>query len=133
MPTCREVPPPLMRARRARSGPEGPARGPEGPARASVARPLYLKLLTRHTIKPGTRQAKKQHIKQSKSHIYIYHSIICTENALVQGLPHPSGANIRGGVICVTTDVGMLLWCLQLSITASQTVCRQHSICHRLR
>ena len=40
---------PALRARRARSGPEGPARGPEGPARASVARPLYLKLLTRKT------------------------------------------------------------------------------------
>ena len=37
---------PALRARRARSGPEGPARGPEGPVRASVARPLYLKLLT---------------------------------------------------------------------------------------
>ena len=43
---------PALRARRARSGPEGPARGPEGPARASVARPLYLKLLTRHTKCP---------------------------------------------------------------------------------
>ena len=51
-----------MRARRARSGPEGPARGPEGPARASVARPLYLKLLTRHALKPDTRQAKIPHI-----------------------------------------------------------------------
>ena len=40
---------PALRARRARSGPEGPARGPEGPARASVARPLYLKLMTRQT------------------------------------------------------------------------------------
>ena len=55
----------LLRARRARSGPKGPARGPEGPARASVARPLYLKLLTRHTIKPGTRQTKMPHIRQT--------------------------------------------------------------------
>ena len=78
---------PALRARRARSGPEGPARGPEGPARASVARPLYLKRLTRHAIKPDTRQAKMPHIRQIKSH--IYHSIICTENALVQGTTPP--------------------------------------------
>ena len=58
---------PAMRAQRARSGPEGPARGPEGPARASVARPLYLKLLTRHTIKPGTRQAKIHRLERQKS------------------------------------------------------------------
>ena len=37
-------------ARRACSGPEGPARGPEGPARASVARPLYLKLSTSYKM-----------------------------------------------------------------------------------
>ena len=56
---------PALRARMARSGPEGPALGPEGPARASVARPLYLKLLTRHTKCPlldrqntATRQTK---------------------------------------------------------------------------
>ena len=49
---------PALRARRARSRPQGPARGPEGPARASVARPLYLKLLTRHTKKMRTRQTK---------------------------------------------------------------------------
>ena len=56
---------PALRARRARSGPKGPARGIEGPARASVARPLYLKLLTRHTKCPrldrqntATRQTK---------------------------------------------------------------------------
>ena len=56
---------PILRARRARSGPEGPARGHEGPARASVARPLYLKLLTRYTIKPGTRQTIKLATRQT--------------------------------------------------------------------
>ena len=35
------------------SGREASTCGPEGPARASVARPLYLKLLTRHTINRG--------------------------------------------------------------------------------
>ena len=59
------------------SGPEGPARGPEGPARASVARPLYLKLLTRHTIKPVTIQAKILHIRQNQSH--IFHSVFCLD------------------------------------------------------
>ena len=95
------LPPPLvqmrarpLRARRARIGPKGPARGPEGPARASVARPLYLKLLTRHARKPTTRQAKIPNIRQIKGH--IYHSIICTENALVQGVTPPSSANVRG-------------------------------------
>ena len=58
---------PALRARRARSGPEGPTRGPEGPARASVARPLYLKLLTRHTIKPGTRQTKIQRLDRQNT------------------------------------------------------------------
>ena len=58
---------PALRARRAHSGPFGPACGPEGPARASVARPLYLKLLTRHTIKPGTRQAKIHRLDRQKS------------------------------------------------------------------
>ena len=76
-----------QRARRARSGPEGPARGPEGPARASVARPLYLKLLTRHTIKLGTKQAKMLHMRQTKSH--TYHSIICTEKSPVQDVTSP--------------------------------------------
>ena len=37
-------------------------------ARASVAIPLYLKLLTRQTIKPGTRQAKMPQIRQTNSH-----------------------------------------------------------------
>ena len=78
---------PALQARRARSGPEGPACGPEGPARASVARLLYLKLLTRQAIKPDTRHTKIPHIRQIKSH--IYHSIICTENALVQGVTLP--------------------------------------------
>ena len=32
-------------------------------ARASVARPLYLKLLTRQTIKPGIRQTNMPHIR----------------------------------------------------------------------
>ena len=58
---------PALRARRARSGPEGPARGPEGPARASVARPLYLKLLIRQTIGPNTRQTKIQRLDKQKS------------------------------------------------------------------
>ena len=56
---------PALWARRDRSGPEGPERRPEGPAMASVARPLYLKLLTRHTKCPrldrqntATRQTK---------------------------------------------------------------------------
>ena len=57
---------PALWARRARRGPEGPARGPEGPARASVARPLYLKLLTRQTINPGTRQAKMRGLDRQK-------------------------------------------------------------------
>ena len=58
---------PALRARRARSRPEGPARGPVGPVRASVARPLSLKLLTRHTINPNTRQTKIQRLDRQKS------------------------------------------------------------------
>ena len=46
-------------------------------ARASVARLLYLKLVTRHTRNPGTRQAKMRHIRPAMS--YMYHSIICSE------------------------------------------------------
>ena len=56
---------PALRARRARSWREAPARGPEGPARASVARPLYLKLLTRHKTKLGTRQTIKPETRQT--------------------------------------------------------------------
>ena len=56
-----------LRAQRARSGPEGPACGPEVPARASVATPLYLKLLTRQTINPNTRQTKIQRLDRQKS------------------------------------------------------------------
>ena len=82
-----------QRARRARSGPEGPARGPEGPARASVARPLYLKLLTRHTIKPGTRQAKMLHMRQTKSH--AYHSLICTGKSVFFSVTSAPSANVR--------------------------------------
>ena len=93
---------PALRARRARSGREGPARRPQGPARASVARLLYLKLLTRHTINPGTRQTKIQrldrqntatrhtkipHIRQIKNH--TYHSITCTEKSPVQDVTPP--------------------------------------------
>ena len=66
-----------QRARSARRRPKA--------TRASVARQLYLKLLTRQTMKPGTRQTKIVHIRQIKSH--TYHSIICTEKALVQGVP----------------------------------------------
>ena len=86
---------PALRARRACSGPEGPARGPEGPARASVARPLYLKLLTRQTIKPGTKQTKMPHIRQTKmlhtrqTKSHTYHSIICTEKSPVQDVTPP--------------------------------------------
>ena len=47
---------------------------------------MYLKLLTRHAIKPGTRLTKIPHIRQIKSH--TYHSITCTENAVVQRMTH---------------------------------------------
>ena len=57
-----------------RCGPEGPAAGAkrlhaaEGPGGVSVARSLYLKLLTRQTIKPGARQAKMPHMRQIEFH-----------------------------------------------------------------
>ena len=52
-------------------GPKGPQRAQSArtrpkAARASVAKPMYLKLLTRQTIKLGTRQAKMPHIRQAK-------------------------------------------------------------------
>ena len=48
----------VQRARSARSWPKA--------ARASVARPLYLKLLTRQRIKPGTRHTKMPQRRQTK-------------------------------------------------------------------
>ena len=88
-------------------GPEAPAAGLKGPrpARASVARPLYLKLLTRHTRKPGTRQAKMLHMRQTKSN--TYHSIICTEKSPVQDVtpredpPPNTGAIINVVIACL--------------------------------
>ena len=66
---------PTLPARMARSRPEGPARGPEGLVRASVARPLYLKLLTRHTTIRGLdvqktidKTDKNPSTRQTKSH-----------------------------------------------------------------
>ena len=63
-----KLPPRRTQMSTSHGGPEGPARGPEGPARASVARPLYLKLLTRHTIKLGTRQTNNATHKTAIMH-----------------------------------------------------------------
>ena len=89
-------------------GPKGPQRARRAhtrpkAARASVARPLYLKLPIRHTIRRGTRQAKMPHIRQTKSH--TYHSIICTEKLPVQDVTTPPSANIRGMGFCTDCHV----------------------------
>ena len=64
----------LQRERSARTRPKA--------ASASGSRLSYLQLLTKHIIKSGTRRA---HIRHTESH--TYHSIICTESALVHGAP----------------------------------------------
>ena len=64
--------PPLSSLFSAIAGPKGPQRArsvhtrPKA-ARASVARPLYLKLLTRQTMNPNTRQTEIQRLDRQKS------------------------------------------------------------------
>ena len=77
-----------QRAQRARTRPKA--------ARASVARLLYLKLLTGQTIKLGTRHAKMPHMRQTESR--TYHSMTCTEKVLVQRAPHIKGTYKEAGM-----------------------------------